>query len=89
MYKRVAAVMTVVMTFAMTYAMNVLVWASEPTNPATGYDMKSAIDTGIKSMSTDIMGIISVVVPVVLGIVGAKLAISKGISIFKSLTNKG
>lgn len=56
---------------------------------ATGYDMTSDMTTGINAVSTQIMSIIGVVVPVVLGIVGAKLAIVKGISIFKSLTNKG
>ena len=84
MKKRLILAAVVVLMMA---ALSISVSANT-TTPAPP-DMTAAMQTSLDGLLTQIFAIIGIVVPVVLAIVGGKLAITKGISIFKSLTNKG
>ena len=52
------------------------------------FDLVGEITSSMSDMSTQVFGAIGIIVPVVLSIVGAKVAISVGINVFKSLTGR-
>jgi hypothetical protein len=78
MKKKMALLLAVVLTVAM----SATVFASTGT-----VDIADAIGTGMTSMASEIMGVIAVILPIALGIVGAVIAIRKGISLVRGLVS--
>ena len=54
----------------------------------TPFDPTAAITAGVTALESQVMGIIAVVAPVAIAIVGAIIAIRKGISVFRSLVGR-
>lgn len=50
--------------------------------------LKTAVTTAFEQVQTDAMSMISTAAPYALGIVGAVLAVTIGIKVFKKLTGK-
>jgi hypothetical protein len=51
-------------------------------------DMKATMQVGLDNLLAQLFGILGIVIPVVLTFVGAKIAITKGIALFKSMTGR-
>ena len=51
-------------------------------------DVKTSLSTGLTSAGADMMDVISTVVPIAIGVVGAILVVKLGMKIFKSLSNR-
>lgn len=84
MKKSKKVLMLLCMVAVMTVLTVCVVSAAEPAQ----YDMTADMTKGIGDIATQIFAVIGIIVPVVLTIVGAKIGITKAISIFKSLTGK-
>jgi len=56
------------------------------TTPPT-IDIADSIGSGMTSMVGEIMGVLAVVVPIALGLVGIVIAIRKGISLMRSMVS--
>lgn len=67
---------------------NVLVLVADATNAGLSDTLKTAMTTAFQSVTTDVMGLIETALPFAMGVIGATLAISIGIGVFKSLTAK-
>jgi len=57
-------------------------------DPGT-FDVVSTLSTSATTIVDQLMSILTVVVPVVIGFVAAKIGITKGIGVLKSLVGKG
>lgn len=51
-------------------------------------DMSKVVSDGLTTVASDMTGVISTIVPIALGIVGAVMVVTFGIKIFKRLTGK-
>jgi hypothetical protein len=51
-------------------------------------DVTTALQTGLTSIGTGMTGVISDVIPIALGIVGAVLVVKFGVKLFRSLTGR-
>lgn len=54
----------------------------------TGFDAVAAINAGVTAVQTDAMAVIGVVAPVAIAILGATIAIRKGMSLFRGLVGR-
>lgn len=54
----------------------------------TAVDMAKVVSDGLTSVASDMTGVISAIVPIALGIVGAVMVVTFGIKIFKRLTGR-
>lgn len=54
----------------------------------TAVDMAEVVTDGLTSVGSQMTGVVSSVVPIALGIVGAVLVVRFGIRIFKSITGR-
>lgn len=55
---------------------------------STATDMSEVVTNGLTSVGSQMTGVVSSVVPIALGIVGAVLVVKFGIKIFKSITGR-
>lgn len=65
-----------------------LVLAAETNASGLSDTLKTAMNTAFQSVTSDVMGLIETALPFAMGVIGATLAISIGIGVFKSLTAK-
>jgi uncharacterized membrane-anchored protein len=79
MTKKVAIAMAVLVV--LTAALSVVALADAP-------DTTAMMQTGFQSVVSEIMGIIAIVVPIALGVIGAVIAIRFGIRWFRSLVGR-
>jgi hypothetical protein len=86
MSKRKKAILFVVMTMLLMTAATIVVSANPPANAPP--DMQATMKEGLDNLISQLFGILGIAVPVVLSFIGAKIAITKGISLFKSLTGR-
>ena len=52
------------------------------------FDPTTAIETGAQALQTQVFAIIGVVAPIAITILGAVIAIRKGMSVFRSLVGR-
>ena len=65
-----------------------LVLAAETNASGLSDTLKTAMNTAFQNVTSDVMGLIETALPFAMGVIGATLAISIGIGVFKSLTAK-
>ena len=63
-------------------------FAAETGQAASSSDLQSSFSTGISSIQSDILGYIGLALPIGLAIVGAIIAIKKGISFVRGLIGR-
>jgi|GEM_PF-2604762 len=78
------AVAALVLAKAVVLGTAVTVMANPVTAPSI--DIGEAIGSGMTAMVGEIFGVIAVIVPIALGLVGVVIAIQKGISLMRSMT---
>jgi len=83
--KKLIIFAVIVTIFAAITAVGVSASTTQPELP----DMTATMQSSLDGLLTQVFAIIGIVVPVVLAIVGGKIAITKGIQIFKSMTGRG
>jgi flagellar biosynthesis protein FliR len=79
--KRIKMKLAMVLAMIMALVAPVTVFAS--TTPPI--DVASVLGTGMTTVAGEIMGVIAVILPIALGVVGAVIAIRKGIGLMRGL----
>jgi type IV secretory pathway VirB2 component (pilin) len=80
-------ILIMVLTLSLVSMMSVLAYASD--GATNSIDMSSMISSGMDGLLSQMFAILAVVVPGVLVLLGATIAIRKGISLFRGLVSRG
>ena len=80
--KRIKMKAAAIWAVLMTLFMSMTVLASDP---VADMDLAGAIGDGVSGMVSEILGILVVVLPIALGLIGMVIAIRKGIKLVRSL----